>query len=245
MKIGIEIEKVMTHLKISCGRAVARALAAAALLVVVGGAGAQTTDNLQNLKDTGGSLTIGDKTFSNFDFHTSGLTNFDASQIQVTASFDSGVYYLTWAGDMSLVSSSPDTAHLLLNYKVTATAGLIDTIDQLYTGSAQPSGGAFLAIDETARDANGNLVANSHLEAHDLSDPFAEAGDDLIIDPPQSVLNISKDIGFGISSDDGGFVTITEIRQSFHQIPEPGSIAMFLAGLAVIEAMVVLGRSRR
>jgi hypothetical protein len=215
----------------------ALSLAAAVLLGLAGQARAATTDNLQHLKDTNGSLTIGDKTFSDFDFQTSRLTNFDASQIKVTASFNNnnGVYYLTWGGNMSLVSNSgPASADLLLNYRVTAAAGLIDTIDQLYTGSAQPSGGAFLSIDETARDANGNLVARSHLQADDLSDPFAEPGDDLNIDPPQSLLDITKDIGFGISANDGGFVTITEIRQSFHQVPEASTAAMLVLGLALV-----------
>jgi hypothetical protein len=224
---------VLRFMSLKLGTALS--LAAAVLLGLAGQARAATTDNLQHLKDTAGSLTIGDKTFSNFDFQTDGLTNFNASQIKVTASFNSGVYYLTWGGNISLVSNSgPASADLLLNYRVTAAAGLIDTIDQLYTGSAQPSGGAFLSIDETARDANGNLVANSHLQADDLSDPFVEPGDDLNIDPPQSLLDITKDIGLGISANDGGFVTITEIRQSFHQVPEASTAAMLVLGLALV-----------
>ena len=228
------------------GQPAAVAMAAAALLVLAGGAGAQTSDNLQDLVDTNGSLTIGDKTFSGFAYHNSGLTSFNASNIQVTASNNGGQYFLTWQGNMSLASNSgPASADLVLNYNVTATSGLIDMLDQLYTGSAQPPGGAFLSIDETARDANGNLVGNSHLQADDLSDPFAEPGDNLNINPPQNFLSVTKDIGMGFTSNTGGFINISEVRQSFHQVPEPGSIAIFLAGLAIIEGMVVLGRSRR
>lgn len=193
---------------------------------------AQTTDNLQHLVDTNGSLTIGDKTFSDFDYLADGLTNFNANNIRVTASFEGGIYYLTWAGNMSLVSGGAATADLLLNYRVTAMAGLINMIDQFYTGSAQPQGGAFLAIDETVRDINGNLVANSHLDGQDLGDPFAETGDDLDIDPAQRVLDITKDIGFGIVN--GGFVTISEVRQSFHQVPEAGTTVMLGLGLALV-----------
>jgi hypothetical protein len=194
---------------------------------------AATTDNLQDLATTGGSLTIGDKTFSNFHFLATGLTSFDASQIQVTASLANGVFYLTWAGNMSLVSGSgPISADLLLNYKVTAAADVISTIDQSYTGSAQPTGGAFLAIDETARDINGNLVANSHLDGNDLSDPSAEPGDKLEINPPQPTIDITKDIAFGIVS--SGFVTISEIRQSFQQLPETDTISMLVLGSAIL-----------
>lgn len=208
-------------------------VAAAMLLGLACQASAATSDNLKHLVDTGGSLTIGDKVFSNFDFVANGLTSFDPSQIRVTASFDNGVYYLTWAGNMSLVSGGgPASADLVLNYTVTATAGTINMIDQLYTGSAQPSGGSFLAIDETVRDRNGNLVANSHLDAHDLSDPFAEPGDNLNVNPSQSVLHVTKDISFGVVN--GGFVTISEVRQSFHQVPEASTTVMLILGLALV-----------
>ena len=73
-------------------------------------AAATTSDNLLHLTTTGGYLTIGDKTFDNFDFHESGLTNFDPSQITVTASFQNGIYFLTYKGNMSLVSGSGPTS---------------------------------------------------------------------------------------------------------------------------------------
>jgi hypothetical protein len=192
-----------------------------------------STDNLQNLVDTQGSLTIGDKIFSDFSFLASGLTNFDASKIQVNASVADGIYYLTWAGDMSLVSSGPDavTADLLLKYRVTATSGLINMIDQLYTGSASPQGGAFLSVDETVK-AGGVIVANSHLDGSDLSDPFAERGDNLEVDPGQSTLRVTKDIGFAVVN--GGFVTVSEVSQSFHQVPEASTMIMLSLGLTLL-----------
>jgi hypothetical protein len=214
------------------------ALAAAVALGLASQTEAATTDNLQNLTTTGGSLTIGDKTFSNFDFLASGLTSFDASKIQVTASFAGGTYYLTWGGNMSLVSGSgaPATADLLLNYRVTAATGMINMIDQQFTGSVQPPGGAFLAIDETVRDTNGNLVANSHLDANDLSDPSAEPGDNLLISPAQHIIDVTKDIAFGIVN--GGFISISEIRQSFDQIPEPDTTPMLVVGLGILGFVV-------
>ena len=205
---------------------------AAGLLVSAGQATADTTDTLQHLVTTGGSLAIGDKVFSNFDYFASGLSNFNASQIQVTATFSGGIYYLTWAGNMSLVSGGSATADLLLNYTVTALGGLIDMIDQSYTGSAQPSGGGFLSIDETVRGSTSQIIANSHLDANDLSDPFAEVGDNLFINPAQTTLHVTKDIGFGIVN--GGFVTISQVSQSFHQVPEPGTTAMLALGSALV-----------
>ncbi len=210
------------------GQGIHRFLAtAAAVLLLAGAASAQnrTTDTLADLVTNHQSLSLGDKVFSGFTFQNSGLTNFDPSNIQVTLSLTNGVYFLTWDGNMSLVSSSgPVTADLLLGYTVTATAGLINTIDASFTGSAQPSG-TFIAVDETARDANGNVVGTTHLDTQHRSDSFA-------ITPPQSSLRVTKDIGFGIGNANGGFVTISEISQSFHQaVPEPATTMLFGSGL--------------
>ena len=196
---------------------------------------AATTDTLADLAN-GGTLSIGDKVFNNFSFSESGLTSFDATKIQVTVSVTNGTYFLTWDGNMSLVSSNgPITADLLLGYSVTATAGSIDAIDASFTGSAQPNDSAFLSVDETARDANGNVVGSTNLDSHNRSDSFQ-------INPPQTTLNITKDIGFAVSS--SGFVTISEISQSFHQVavPEPGT-AMLL-GVSLLGGSFFLRRRR-
>jgi hypothetical protein len=214
-------------------------LIVAALFVCTSFASAATTDTLQDLATTNGSLTIGDKTFSNFSFFENGLTNFDPSKIQVTASVSNGVYFLTWDGNMSLVSGSGSSASadLVLKYSVTATGGLIDAIDASYTGSTQPAGGAFLAIDETAKDSNGNVVGSTHLDGQQKSDNFP-------INPPQSTLNVTKDISFGIVN--GGFVTISEVSQSFHQVvPEPETMTMLFAGFSLLGSVVVFRRRRK
>jgi hypothetical protein len=89
----------------------------------------------------GGSVSIGDKTFSGFSFLATGnLSGFDASQIMVTATIDdAGVYFLNWAGTIQTTSAGD----LLLQYIVTASAGMISMIDQSYTG------GGILRVDET------------------------------------------------------------------------------------------------
>jgi hypothetical protein len=219
---------------------IAVALVAAALFGLAsqaqaGSPASPTTDTLQHLVDVGGSLTIGDKIFSDFTFQTSGLTNFDPSQIQVTASVAGGIYFLTWAGNISLVNNgaSAVTADLLLKYTVTATAGQISMIDQMYSGRAtQP--GSFIAVDETVRVGD-IILANSHLNATDLADPFAEAGDHLNVNPAQTTLHVTKDISFGSLSQ--GSITITEVSQSFHQIPEAATTALLGFGMAFVGAV--------
>jgi hypothetical protein len=173
----------------------------------------------------GGTLTIDDKIFSGFSFTPSGLTSFHPNQIIVTATYDpvSKIDYLTWSGNISFVSGGINSADLLLNYIVTANAGVINAIDQSYTGSAI---NGLLAVNETAAIGgfNGTVAGFSHLQPGDLSDPPAEASDLLNIVPPESVLYVTKDIRFGVTSAHGGFVTISQVAQSFHQIPEPTTI---------------------
>jgi len=174
------------------------------------------SDTLANLK-AGGSIGIGDKVFSGFDYVNSGLSDFDPAQVVVAASIQDGIYYLTWGGSFALLSGSPASADLQLKYTVTASSGLVDWIDQSYTGSASTfgAGSAFLTVDESVYSGV-TLVASSHLDKFDLSDPFLEIGDDIDTSPGYSTLNVTKDLHFGINSGIG-FVTISEIKQSFHQ----------------------------
>jgi hypothetical protein len=206
---------------------------------------AATSDNLQDLVNTNGSLTIGDKVFNNFGYQESGLTSFDASQITVTASFQNGIYFLTYTGNMSLVSASgPTSADLLLSYTVTALSGQISMIDQSYTGGGT-SGSANISIDETASH-DGIVYGSSHLEIGDFSDPPAEStftGDDLDINPPQASLDIVKDMGFGLSASNGGQVEISRVAQSFHQVPEPGTTTMLVLG-SVLMLVICVRRGR-
>jgi len=208
------------------------AMVAITVLWVTAASAIPTTDTLANLKATGGSVGIGDKVFSGFDFTPSGLTSFNPSQINVTASIVGGIYFLTYGGNISFASVGTASADLLLTYTVTASAGRIDAIDQNYTGSAQSGA---LAIDETAK-VGIMVVGYSHLQVGDLSDPFAEVGDILDINPAQSVLLVTKDITLFTTggATDQGAVSISQIQQSFHQVQVPdGGTTVLLLGAAL------------
>lgn len=203
-------------------------------------------DTLANLVQ-GGSIAIGDKTFSGFTYQNTGLNGFDASQINVVASIDQdGVYYLTYNGQIALGGTGQLFGDLLLGYTVTASQGAIYGIDQSYTGSSR---NGILAVDETVRIGGGVVVANSRLSTEDLSDPgdfSLEAGpDQLVINPARQVLYVTKDIQFFISTSENqvGLVTISQVQQSFHQtsVPDGGSM-LILFGSAL--SLLGLIRSR-
>ena len=217
------------------------------------------TDSLANLVANNGSLTIGDKTFTNFTFTNNGLTSFNASGITVTASIDAGtgIYFLSYTGSINYQTTAlgATSADLFLSYRVTATAGLIDYIDQRYTGGIAQGTIGSLQVDESVNAGAGNL-AESHLSAPlDSSDfpGFTEIGDNLFPPTPQPFLNVSKDITLGIFRDANSdpsilsSVTISRVEQSFHQVVPDGGSAVALLGIALagIEGVRRLVRTRK
>ena len=199
---------------------------------------------LANLAASGGSLSIGDKTFSGFTYQDSGLTAFDPTAITVTASESGGVDYLTWTGTISLVSGGTATADLLLNYIVTANVGTIKMIDQSYTLGSVNNGS--LAVDETVSTSSGGvpIVASSHL---DISTPNQTQGPTLNVNPAQSVLYVTKDITLAVIPPVGaaGSVTITQVEQSFHQVPEPGTMLLGSLGGGLLLLLNLRRQARR
>ncbi len=97
-----------------------------------------TTSTLGVLVADHGSLTVGDKTFSNFNYVASQLGT-DPANLTVTVSIANGIYYLDWSGIIA-VNNLAGTGSVLgdvkLSYTVTANPGSIAMIDQNYTPNA-------------------------------------------------------------------------------------------------------------
>ena len=188
---------------------------------------ASFTDTLYDLVNhangSDGTLSIDHKLFSGFSITASGLTSFDPNKIIVTASESGGVEYLTWSGNISLASGGTATADLLLKYivQVTPGGGPIDLIDQAYTGS-----GVVGVAETVSTDSGGvHIVGHSNLGPLDLSDPLAEANDVLGIVPPESLLYVTKDISLATIPGNGNYLaSISQVTQSFHQVPEPTTV---------------------
>jgi hypothetical protein len=158
----------------------------------------------------------------------------------------------TTGGDLAIQSGfvagpgSFDDA--LLGYHVHSTAG-INSIDLSFNGTFL--GLAVSAVTETVRTGPGLFApivgqltvtcsqVNVTLQGQcDLSDPPLELGD-IQLHNTYTDLWITKDILLlGVN----GLATISIIGQSFHQVPEPASLALF--GSALI-ALGALRRRRR
>ncbi len=189
-----------------------------------------------NVLANGGSLSVGDKTFTGFGDVPSGLTSFDASGILVTATEVTSTYYtLTWVGNISLTGTATASADLFLSYTVTATGGGIGSIDQSYTGGVTPPGQGTLLVTETAY-AGGVQVAKSTLDTTlSQEPPITYVGDNLIIDPAQSTLNIDKDIVLTIDPITGpATASISGIEQSFEEVAVPEASTIIAGALLLL-----------
>jgi hypothetical protein len=193
-----------------------------------------------------GTLTIADKTYSDFtvaapnDPNGTLLTMADALTMStfIGGGVNGGVpgaEYLEYNGFVGLINGTGSAQYgdLTVGYTVTVnTPGYtINMIDQNYTPNAsQATLGDNVIIGETVANG-GNVVANSSLTLipQDFSDPVAESGDNLYINPGVPSLVVTKDISF--YANPGQIIGLSVLEQSVHQVPEPTTM---LAGALLL-----------
>jgi hypothetical protein len=175
---------------------------------------------------SGGTISTPDneKTFSNFGLVSANPSLYSqAAALNVSAYMIGDVGYLEWSGPIDLDNTSGSSVihgDIKLSYTVTVNGPkLIDAIDQNYTGNALPGWGN-IAIGETVSKPNLQIVGQSYLtlKPNDPSDPLAEDGDVLNFAPVSQLL-VVKDIY--LTANAGFDVPLSDIRQSFHEVPEP------------------------
>lgn len=150
----------------------------------------------------------------------------------------------------------PAYSDFLIKYTVETINGLplINGIDQAYVGGVTSGLGTIL-INEIAYQNGYGLgpVAQSQLQISDIADPPGEPiqGDQLVINPPLNKVYVVKDIHLiafapcqqGQDACNAANTTsISYIRQSIHQVPEPGFYGMLALGLS---GLVLAFRRRR
>ena len=185
---------------------------------------------LGDLVSTSGSITVGDKTFSGFSWTVSGSSpdviaalNSQAGGLFVSAYISGDRYILDFGGLLAvnnLMGNNPLSGDLQLVYTVTANPGPMNGIDEGFTPNAIPAFGD-ITIAEIVRNGLGAGVASSTLTLNptDLSDPPAEGNDQLNISPGELLLQATTDIS--ITAYSGQLAGLSDLQQSFHQVPEP------------------------
>jgi hypothetical protein len=95
------------------------------------------------------------------------------------------------------------------------------------------------------------------LSVNDVSDPNTypngnpfDVGENdlLLVVPPQTTLDVTKDISFVIFNGDPGTisqVSISSVQQSFHQVPEPGAMLIGSLGGGLLLFLRLRRQARR
>jgi hypothetical protein len=207
---------------------------------------ASYTDNLGDLVNNDGSLTVDNITFSGFSDTPTTLYNYNPADITVTASESDGVAYLTFVGTIEAYGTSVPLAgaggDLLLGYNVTTTGHTaISSIDQLYTGAAVNgtllitenvySPGAPTAQSQLSDGFGPPVINQPNPYPFGLSGP----GSLLSIVPPQTTLTVSKDISMTLNGGSSvAEVDISEIQQSWHLVAVPEASTVMAGALLLL-----------
>ena len=204
-----------------------------------------STATLDSLIDAdGGSLTVGDKTFTNFSLTSScsNCTPDSANFINISTLNDGGLLGLRISGPFAAMGPGAFGDWVIsFDIQVNPAAGMgITNVGLLFNGAVvAPAPGSFADVVETVRDSGGNVLGQIA-----VTNPPAVLQTSLDLSQPFTTLHITKDIQLGVggkaSSDARSTISVIDQfytqnpLQSDEPVPEPISLVLMGSGLALL-----------
>jgi len=214
--------------------------ASAAAAVLVGSAMPAQAALIGTLGDGGGTVTSGDKVFSDFTCSFIGTNAVGTCDtVNVTAATDQFGNFgidLQLNASATTTGSTTATGDYRITYNVSAPGAMITDIHMTFNGSF--TGAGQTEITETVSNG-GSIVGQINVTNPPLNLESAAN----VIGGPYSTLSVLKDIQFGVPTGSAGSASISEIGQFISQVPEPATMALF--GLAAMGAAMRRRRATR
>jgi hypothetical protein len=180
---------------------------------------------ISTLQTSGGTITVGDKIFSNFTCSVTG-TGASCTTIDVVGVIDpvTGLIGLTFQAPA--FNNTPNTnLDILINYTATVLPGFNNLISDVHLGfNGSVTGSGFINVTETVR---GPLPGspNNVLGQAFVQNPPPIFTSDILLSAPASSIRVTKDILLGVGTT-AGSASLSFVDQFLSQTPEPGSLAL-------------------
>jgi hypothetical protein len=195
-----------------------------------------TTVTLSSLLTPGGTITAGDKTFSNFTYNFTGNMPTPVNVNVIPITDNSGNFGVRFQGAFIDSTLSAGGSDALITYDVTADAAHLISDAHIEGNTARMGAGGSISVTDTFLPLGGSGEFTMKIYDDQTINP-PKLIDNTVFTTPMKTLSVQKDIlGLALTDPNAGngtTVTLSFVDQTYSQItiPEPAATILLLGGV--------------